>query len=90
MADDGACFGFVSGDKGFGFALKNFANTALSAAAGGTITGFDLPTCIGFTVAMTLPQRDFSVLSRGRAIPVLKTKPGDCSLRQKNQCRTAR
>jgi hypothetical protein len=32
-----------------------------------------LPPCKGFTVAMTLPQSDFSVLSRGRAMPALQT-----------------
>jgi hypothetical protein len=67
------CFGFTSADIGFGLALRNLASTALSAAGLATGTGFGLPPCIGFTVAMTLPQSDFSVLSRGRAMAVLQT-----------------
>jgi hypothetical protein len=63
----------MSAGTGFGLALRNFASTALSVAGDATGTGFGLPPCIGLTVAMTLPQSDFSVLSRGRAIAALQT-----------------
>jgi hypothetical protein len=71
LACTGTIFGFESAGTGFGFELKNFANAALSADGVATGTGFALPPCMGFTVAMTLPQRDFSVLSRCRAMTAL-------------------
>jgi hypothetical protein len=71
LACTGTCLGFESAGAGFGFTFTNFANAALSADGIATGIGFGLPPCMGFTVAMTLPQRDFSVLSRCRAMTAL-------------------
>ena len=71
LACTGTCLGFESAGTGFGLILRNFANAALSADGVATGTGFALPPCMGFTVAMTLPQRDFSVLSRCRVMTAL-------------------